>query len=106
MGSKPVRLIKSSGLARMAHRTTNARRSGLFLRPRNEHVILGRGTSDRANTRRRWMASSPQRGLSWPIGVAPVCDRQDGDDPRPVIYGVQGTVIAAPGGQDFLERLV
>ena len=60
MGSKPVRLIKSSGLARMAHRTTNARRSGLFLRPENEHVILGRGTSDRANTRRRWMASSPR----------------------------------------------
>ncbi len=59
MGSKPVRLIKSSGLARMAHRTTNARRSGLSLRPENEHVILGRGTSDRANTRRRWMASSP-----------------------------------------------
>ena len=44
----------------MAHRTTNARRSGLFLRPENEHVILGRGTSDRANTRRRWMASSPR----------------------------------------------
>jgi hypothetical protein len=51
MGSKPVRLIKSSGLARMAQRTTNARRGGLFLRPENEHVILGRGTSDRANTR-------------------------------------------------------
>ena len=44
----------------MAHRTTNARRRGLFLRPENEHVILRRGTSDRANTRRRWMASSPR----------------------------------------------
>jgi hypothetical protein len=60
MGSKPVRPIKSSGLARMAQRTTNARRGGLFLRPENEHVILGRGTSDRANTRGRWMASSPR----------------------------------------------
>jgi hypothetical protein len=60
MGSKPVRLIKSSGLALMAHRTTNARRSGLFLRPENEHVLLGRGTGDRANTRGRWIASSPR----------------------------------------------
>ena len=30
MGSKPVRLIKSSGLARMAHRTTNARAQRAF----------------------------------------------------------------------------
>lgn len=60
---------------------------------------------NRAGPAALWRGT-PGRGLSWPVGVAPVCDRQDGDDPRPVIYGVQGTVIAAPGGQDVLEGRV
>jgi hypothetical protein len=98
-----VRLIKSSGLARMAHKTTNARRSGLFLRPENEHVILGRGTSDRANTRGR-MASSPRPsgtvrpvlGASGPPCIDPLAVghtpagvvRTERQDPREVRPGI------------------
>jgi len=41
--------------------------------------------------------SSPGRVLSWPVGVAPVRDRQDCDDPRPVIDGIKRAVLTAPG---------
>ena len=46
------------------------------------------------------------RGLSRPAGVAPVRDRQDCDDPRPVTGGVKSTVTTAPGGQDVLAGRV
>jgi hypothetical protein len=42
-------------------------------------------------------------GSSWTVSVAPAGYRQDGDDPRMVIDGVQGTVATAPGGQHILE---
>jgi hypothetical protein len=32
-----------------------------------------------------------------------VRDRQDCDDPRPVIDGIQSTVMTAPGRQDVFE---
>jgi hypothetical protein len=41
--------------------------------------------------------------LSRAVGVAPVRDRQDCDDPRPVIDGIQSTVMTAPGRQDVFE---
>jgi hypothetical protein len=50
--------------------------------------------------------SPPGRVLPWPVGIAPVRDRQDCDDPRLVIDGVESTVITAPGLQDGLERYV
>jgi hypothetical protein len=42
-------------------------------------------------------------GSSWTVGVAPVGYRQDGDDPRVVIDGVQGAVVTTAGGQDRLK---
>jgi hypothetical protein len=39
-------------------------------------------------------------GSSWTVGIAPVGDRQDRNDPGPVIDGVQGTVVTTAGGQD------
>lgn len=50
---------------------------------------------------RVWLSRAQDIG-----GSVAVRDRQDRDDTCPVINGVQSTVIAAPGGQDFLERRV
>ena len=58
-GSKPVRLIKilrARADGAQDHQTPGA---AAFPSPENEHVIPGRGTSDTANTRGQWTASSP-----------------------------------------------
>jgi hypothetical protein len=41
--------------------------------------------------------SPPGRVLSRPVGIAPVRDRQDCDDPGRVIDGIESTVLTAPG---------
>jgi hypothetical protein len=82
--------------------------------PPGDGRVLGRGQLPGRHTQtvrhnchaRQHSRAARPGGLSWPVGVAPVRDRQDRDDPRPVINGIQSTVIAAPGGQDFLERRV
>lgn len=115
-----MRLIKSSGLARMAHRTTNARRSGLFLGPENEPVILGRGTSDRANTRGRRMASPAaaerhsmaSSGRLRPATHRPAWRRRGtsqlkrvlGEDPQVHALERESRFLADPGIHPLLRR--
>ena len=39
----------------------------------------------------------------WPVGVTAVGNRQDSDGVLPVINGVQGAVVAAPGCPDIVK---
>jgi len=84
-------------------------RSLLPARRRGAVRVINRHTRAVSHNRHGSAALSrgpPGRGLPWPVGIAPVRDRQDRDDPRPVINGVQSPVSTAPDGQDFLERRV
>jgi hypothetical protein len=50
---------------------------------------------------------SPQQGggcsSPWPVGVTAVGNRQDSDGVLPVVDGVQGAVVAAPGCPDIVK---
>jgi hypothetical protein len=48
-------------------------------------------------TDRRLAARGCGCSLPWPVGVAAVGNRQDGNGALPVVDGVQGAIVAAPG---------